>query len=421
MGFVESVKVAFNKRTKKPTDHSLALSSILVIAHVIEIKDRYAKRHSIRVALYCREIAKKLGYSDKKIENLYYMALLHDVGKIAIEDSILNKTSELTREEYEAVKRHTEVGADIVKNTKFIPGLEETIRNHHEWYNGNGYYGVRGEEIPESARIIAVADAYESMSSDRAYRKKRTKEERINELLNGRGSQFDPHIVDCFLELLEEGISIEEEEVEQEFWQTNDAAEAGALLCQVFTEGVQETQNEREKDSFTGFLNRRCFEEKVNQYLLQPKASGTFFMMDLDNFKRINDTYGHVAGDELIQMFSNVLRDNTREEDLVCRIGGDEFAVFIRELEDDYVIARRADRIIQAFARKKQEKGYEICSVSIGIMTKHAGNERIDYTMLYEKADKALYHVKNNGKDDFYQYPVNKANVNVDIYNEDSE
>lgn len=421
MGFVESVKYAFNKRTKKQTEHSMTLQSILAIAHAIEIKDRYAKQHSIRVAFYCREIAKKMGYSNKKIENLYYMALLHDVGKIAIEDSILNKASELTREEYEAVKRHTEVGGDIVKNTKFIPGLEETVRNHHEWYNGNGYYGVKGEEIPESARIIAVADAYESMSSDRAYRKKLSKEERIKELLNGRGSQFDPHIVDCFLELLEEGISEEEVEAEKESWQTNDVAEAGALLCQVFTEGVQETQNEREKDSFTGFLNRRCFEEKVNQYLLQPKASGTFFMMDLDDFKKINDTYGHAAGDKLIQIFSNVLRDNTREKDFVCRIGGDEFAVFFRELDDDYVIVRCAERIIRAFTRRKWENGYEICSVSIGIMTKYAGDEPMDYAMMYEKADKALYHVKNNGKDDFYQYSVNQGEINADIYNEDSE
>ena len=389
---------------QKEQNNRLALQSILTIAHTVDTKDRYGNKHSVRVALYCREIAKRLGYNEKQTEDLYYMALLHDIGKIAVEDSILNKASELTDEEYEAVKKHTTIGAQIVKDTKFIPGVEEAVKNHHEWYNGAGYRGIKGNDIPESARIIAVADAYEVMSSDQAYRRKLPKDRVMEELILGRGTQFDPYIVDAFLELLEEGLSIDEESVERELEPADGITEAGALLRQVFTESVQETQNELEKDSLTGFLNRKYFEEKINNYLLQPKSRGTFFMMDLDNFKMINDTYGHASGDELIRIFADVLRANTREKDFVCRIGGDEFAIFYPEMDKDHVIIERAENIIKMFAEKKQEAGYGICSVSIGIMTKYLASKEMDYDSLYEKADKALYYVKNNGKDDYYHY-----------------
>lgn len=382
----------------------LSLQSVITIAHTVDTKDRYASKHSVRVALYCKEIARRMGYSEKDIDELYYIALLHDIGKIGIEDSILNKASELTPEEYDSVKQHVSIGAEIVHNTNFIPGVEEGVRYHHEWYDGSGYLGIQGEKIPLAARIIAVADAYEAMSADRAYRHHLPKEQAVEELKQGRGTQFDPHIVDVFLELLQEGLLIDEESVEREVAAEGELAEAGALLRQVFQESVQETQSELEKDSLTGFLKRTYFEEKINNYLLHAKSCGTFFMMDMDNFKRVNDTYGHKAGDELIRMFADVIRANTREDDFVCRIGGDEFAVFFPELDNERVIRQRAENIIQAFSKCKEQAGYEICSVSIGIMTKYVGEEEVDCETLYEKADKALYYVKNNGKDSYHLY-----------------
>ncbi len=382
----------------------LALQSILTIAHTVDTKDRYADKHSVRVALYCREIAKRMGYEEKAVEDLYYMALLHDIGKIAVEDSILNKASDLTEAEYEAVKKHAVIGAEILQNTKFIPGVVEAVRYHHEWYDGSGYSSKKGKDIPEAARIIAVAGAYESMTADRAYRTRLPKERVMEELILGRGTQFDPYIVDVFLELLEEGLAIDESSVYNEITEEGEITEAGVLLRQVFTESVQETQNELERDSLTGFLNRKYFEEKIDNYLLQPNSRGTFFMMDLDNFKMVNDTYGHVAGDELIQIFAGVVRANTRENDFVCRIGGDEFAVFFPEMDKDYVISQRAENIIKMFSERKEAAGYGICSVSIGIMTKYSGNGEMNCALLYENADKAMYYVKNNGKDDYHAY-----------------
>lgn len=382
----------------------LSLQSILTIAQTVDARDRYAKGHSIRVALYCREIAQKLGWGKKDTENLYYIALLHDIGNIAVEDAVLNKASSLTKEEFEQVKGHTEVGSEMVKNTSFIHGVEDAVRYHHEHYDGTGYLGLSGEKIPLAARIIAVADAYEAMTSDRAYRKKMTEEEAKKELLRGRGSQFDPIFVDTFLELLNEGLSVDVNSAEPVFDSEEAIGETGDLLRQVFNETVQEAQTERERDSLTGFLNRRYFEEKVNVFLHHPKASGTFFMMDLDNFKTVNDTYGHIMGDELIMAFADVIRVNTRDNDYVCRIGGDEFAIFFPELNKERVIRKRAENIIHCFSEKKMELGCEECSVSIGIMTKYANQEKMDCTTLYNNADKALYYVKNNGKDDYHIY-----------------
>lgn len=305
---------------------------------------------------------------------------------------------------FERLQQHTVIGSEIVKNISFIPGIENGVLYHHERYDGKGYAGLSGDKIPEAARIIAVADAYEAMSSDRSFRSRLSKDQIIEEFVRGRGTQFDPYIVDVFLDLLAEGLSIDETSVELDFAHEESIGEAGALLRQVFTETVQETQNELEKDSLTGFLNRKYFEEKINNYLLRHNSYGTFFMTDLDNFKSVNDTYGHAAGDTLILAFAEVLRENVRDDDFVCRIGGDEFAIFFPELDKEYVIRQRAENIIQSFSERKEELGYDLCSVSIGIMTKYAGSKAVDYETLYRNADKALYYVKNNGKDDYHLY-----------------
>lgn len=383
----------------------MSLQSILTIAHTIDAKDRYAEGHSVRVALYAKEIAARMGWNEKQVEELYYVALLHDIGNIAIHDFVLNKAGELTKEEYDSIKQHTVVGGDILKEVNSIPHAREGALYHHEWYNGKGYMGLSGNEIPEVCRIIAVADAYESMTTDRAFRKRLPQDQVIQELMKGRGTQFDPYVVDVFMELLAEGLSVDEKSVESSFEGEDEMiGETGALLRQVFDETVTESQNELQKDSLTGFLDRKYFEEKINRYLMTPKSSGTFFMMDLDNFKIINDTYGHMAGDTLLLVFSDVIRSNTRDKDYVCRMGGDEFAIFFPGMGRETVIRKRAENIIRMFAERKEELGYNECSISLGIMTKSSREKKMDYEVMYRNADKALYYVKNNGKDSYHFY-----------------
>ena len=160
-------------------------------------------------------------------------------------------------------------------------------------------------------------------------------------------------------------------------------------------------------DQLTGIYNRfgmedlgQKFYERNCEYHINTK----FIFCDINRLKYINDTYGHKTGDELIQAFADVIRENTRDDDFVCRMGGDEFAVFFFELEEERVICKRAESIIKDFAKIRTEMGCSMCSVSIGIMTKYYGGEELDCEQLYEKADQALYYVKNNGKDAYHLF-----------------
>ena len=390
------------KQKKKVSD--LSFQAMITIAHTIDLKDRYGEGQSLRVALYSREIARRLGWTVEELENLYNVALLHDIGKIAIEDSILNKMGTLTEQEYESVKRHTKVGADIVKNTTFIPGIKEGISYHHERYDGTGYVGLKGKDIPLIARILAVADAVTAMEEDRPFRRRLSSMELEKELISNKGKQFDPDIVNVAVEMLHEGYDVDEKLAQMMKQIPGDVSETGELMRQVVTTSTQETKSELEKDSLTGFLNRRSFEEKIEKFLRKPMSYGTFFMMDMDNFKSVNDTYGHLAGDELILIFADIIKNCVREQDFVCRVGGDEFAIFFPYLDKEKVIRKRADEIMSCFAKERERLGYSNCSVSIGIMTNYAKSNNMDYDKLYKCADNALYYVKNNGKDDFHIY-----------------
>ena len=133
------------------------------------------------------------------------MGLLHDVGKIGVPDSIINKKGKLTEEEYKVIQSHPKVGANILEYIEEMPRLSEGARWHHEWYNGSGYPDhLSGDEIPEQARIIAVADAYDAMSSRRIYRDIMNQEDIRREIRNGRGTQFDPEFADVMLQMIEE-------------------------------------------------------------------------------------------------------------------------------------------------------------------------------------------------------------------------
>ena len=181
----------------------MTMQTITAIAKTLDAKDPYTEGHAERVSVYSVQIAEKLGMSEEEIENIRLVALFHDIGKIGVPDSVLNKPGRLTNDEYELMKRHTVVGADIIKDLNMIQGLLIGARYHHERYDGKGYpEGLKGEEIPYIARIIAVADAYDAMASDRVYRKHLDKEQVLIELEKGTGTQFDPDIVGAMISLL---------------------------------------------------------------------------------------------------------------------------------------------------------------------------------------------------------------------------
>lgn len=183
----------------------LSLQVVRTLAGAIDAKDKYTNGHSSRVADYTREIAKRAGYSQNAQEEIYMMGLLHDVGKIGVPDTVINKPSKLTDEEYSLIKTHPMVGYSILKNITEMPKLAIGARYHHERYDGMGYPdGLKGEEIPEEARIIAVADAYDAMSSRRSYHGVFAQEYIKSELEKGMAKQFDPNFAKIMLEIMSE-------------------------------------------------------------------------------------------------------------------------------------------------------------------------------------------------------------------------
>lgn len=200
---VYAMKLRSIRRRQQEYRH-ITEQSLLTFAGAIDAKDRYTKDHSVRVAHYSRELARRLGMSEEEQENIYYIALLHDVGKIGIPDQVLNKPGRLTDEEFHLIQTHPSIGGDILKNFTALDGIAEGARYHHERYDGKGYCeGKAGEDIPLTARIIAVADAYDAMSSDRCYRKGLPREVIEEELKKGSGAQFDPRIVPHMLAIIE--------------------------------------------------------------------------------------------------------------------------------------------------------------------------------------------------------------------------
>ena len=180
------------------------LDTIRALAAAIDAKDPYTKGHSERVAELSVDLAQELNLSGRDIEDIEYTALLHDVGKIGIADSILGKKGGLTSQEYEKIKEHTIMGANIIEPVDFLKNSYKAIYHHHEKYNGAGYPdGLKEKDIPLSARIIAVADAYDAMGSDRPYRKKLSKDKILKELKDQSGKQFDPEIVKALLLVLD--------------------------------------------------------------------------------------------------------------------------------------------------------------------------------------------------------------------------
>ena len=183
----------------------LSLHIVKALAEAIDAKDRYTNGHSGRVAAYSKEIAQRYGFPSDKLEDIYVMGLLHDVGKIGVPDAVINKPGKLTEDEFELIKMHPVMGSKILKNITELPQLSNGARWHHERYDGTGYPDrLSGENIPIEARIIAVADSYDAMSSRRSYRNVLSQDVIRNELINGKGTQFDPKLADIMLSMMDE-------------------------------------------------------------------------------------------------------------------------------------------------------------------------------------------------------------------------
>jgi len=180
-------------------------STLYAFVAALEARDSYTRRHSTRVAEVSYVVGKTMGCSEEELDVLSFAGQLHDIGKIGIRDDILLKPGRLTDDEFEKIKEHPAIGADIVGKLGLWDREQDIIRHHHEYFDGKGYPdGLKGDSIPKLSRILSVADAFDAMSSDRAYRKKMEKDKVVAIIKGGSGTQFDPQVVEAFLTVVDD-------------------------------------------------------------------------------------------------------------------------------------------------------------------------------------------------------------------------
>ncbi len=372
----------------------MTFQAITVIANTIDAKDEYTKGHSQRVSEYSYALAKELGLEEKEAQNIRNIALLHDIGKIGVPDSVLNKPGKLTDSEYEIMKQHPIVGADILKDIKMIPGLDIGAKYHHERYDGKGYpSGLKGEDIPFIARIICVADAYDAMSSNRVYRKRFSEEKILEELERSRGTQFDPQIAEAFIRLLKE------KKIKPLIPGMVERREKPVEV--IIPESLLEPQQKQNLlDELSDIKRIKSVEKSIGLEL--ERGDGCLLLIDVDNIGEINKNYGYIRGDYCLVTVARALT-NQKKNLLVSRVGGDEFLCFLPEIgsimDAEKTVMNLLHMINTRISKIEELKGITLSAgVALSVVS---GRE---YSKLYMDADKALYHIKQEGKNGFYIY-----------------
>ncbi len=191
-------------REKLHQQQSMKSGIVTILLRMLEARDFVTEGHCERLQDLVAQLATRIGLNERDINDMILFAQFHDIGKVGISDSILFKPGKLSKEEYEEMKRHSEIGYRIAISIPDLVPIADWIYKHHEWWNGTGYpLGLKGREIPVQCRILSIADAFDAMTSDRPYRKALPMEFALKELKKCSGTQFDPEFVEYFIEMIE--------------------------------------------------------------------------------------------------------------------------------------------------------------------------------------------------------------------------
>ena len=389
----------------------MTMQTIMTIANTIDAKDEYTRGHSRRVAEYSVAIAREMGLSEEQVADIRFIGLLHDIGKIGVPDSVLNKPGKLSNEEYQLMKDHTVIGGEILKDITMIPDLDVGAKYHHERYDGKGYpEGLKGEEIPLIARIIGVADAYDAMTSNRIYRRHLAADKVLNELKKGNGTQFDPNACDAMIKLVEEdrlpNFSLENESAE--------IKQTTQILTRVIDKAEETALEEVQMDELTGTLSRgqgiSMMQEEIGKY-----GTGSLFIFDIDNFRKINETEGFMVGDKYLRIMSDKVK-HIMEDEVVSRFGADEFVVYLPKIDS----AEEAEDVARKFIEEIKDmaaKDSSISKLSISIGITQIATEKDKVMVSYENASKALFVAKQYGGSNYFCHRLDRMDDDVAVAN----
>ncbi len=372
---------------------NMALSTVITIANTIDSLDNYTAGKSLRVAVCARDIAENLGWDEDRCRNVYYISLLHDIGMITVPDSIVHKPGRLTEPEYEVVKRHTIKSAEMLRDIDLLDNLVPVVTSHHERWDGCGYPSKkRGVDIPEEARLIAIADAYVAMCSDRVYRSKMPHYKIISEFARCRGTQFDPDMADVFIFMLKGGYS-----VDPDIEQTKEASDLAAThggFRSVFSSADEGSDGiEGEKDALTGLFLRAYLNTSVGNRITKER-SGALMLIHFRGFDELKERIGSEEADAVIKDYSDRLRSFFREADILSRLSADQFAVYVSGESGKSVIEKKAQMITEITDTDGAfEKYRDIVGTSIGISM--CQEDGITFEELYGVARSALEEARD--------------------------
>ncbi|HKH93833.1 MAG TPA: HD domain-containing phosphohydrolase [Gemmatimonadaceae bacterium] len=357
----------------------------------IESKDHHTQGHSERVADLAGALAAKAGLDETSLFWFRVGALLHDVGKLIVPAEVLNKSTQLTDDEWMLMRQHPAAGVEMLAEVKFPWDVTPMVRSHHERWDGQGYPDrLAGEAIPFPARILCIADVYDALTTERSYKSAFSHLEAIEIMRRESGGQFDPQLFTKFEELVRRGTLNLPRQTEDKSPIRSSSSKSAIVLS--------------EEDDLTGALVRRAFVNVTSAVLAERRRTGaavSLLVIDLDQFKSVNDNYGHLTGDDALRLVAGVIREHLRPGQYVGRYAGDEFVVLFPGVDGDAACGL-ADTIRTTAAAMpiplRESPGHSMhVTLSIGVASAPVHGETFE--ALFTAADRALFDAKRGGRD----------------------
>lgn len=379
---------------------------ISILSHIVEFRNGESGSHIQHVHTITRLLLENLiqqstpyMLTDTDIDVISTASALHDIGKIAIPDAILNKPEQLTAEEFQVMKTHTEIGAEMLmelpaeqRESELVKIAIEICRWHHERYDGSGYPdGLKGEEIPIAAQVVALADVYDALTSERCYKKAYSHTKALHMIVNGECGVFNPMLIQGLIDI-STTLALNLTYDQADSYNVQGLLKKGIPHKRrdaVDTLTYEETLELLYTDALTGVYNRRYYEDYILLHEIQNLS-----VIDIDNFKAINDSYGHFVGDIVLQKIAKLICSSVGKGDTVIRYGGDEFIIIFWNLPIA-LFTKRLEKIRNSVSEMKLADYPNLTvSVSIGGVYEKGGAAELfitaDELMYQAKADKNL-------------------------------